>query len=108
MSNKIGYDTNAESIVGISFQNIFPEPYGKVSTGYSNVDVTYQVEFPGIPTFEKWDIHDGRSGRKYWAEDETHKIEAQLENWIRTQLTGSAQILTCNPLHDLHTMSHDL
>ena len=66
MSNKIGYGTKADSIVGTSFQNILPAPYSKISTGSSDVYVTVQVEFPGLPTFVKWDVRDGRSGRKYW------------------------------------------
>ena len=40
MSNKIVYGTKSGSIVGTPFQNIFPVPYGKVSTGSSGVDVT--------------------------------------------------------------------
>ena len=98
MSNKIGYDTKADSILGRSFQNIFPALYGKVSTGSSDVDVTAQVEFPGLPNFEKWDVRDGISRRKYWIKDETLKTEAQLVNWIRTQLNGTAQVLAQNLL----------
>ena len=80
MSNNIGYGTKVDSIVGISFQNILPEPYGKVGTGSSDVDVTAQVEFLGLPTFEKWDVLAGISGREYCIKDETHKTEAQLDN----------------------------
>ena len=40
--------------------------------------------------------------------DEAFKTEAQLDNWIRTQLTGSTQVLTRNLLHDQYTMPHDL
>ena len=43
MSNEIGYGNNSDSIVGKSFQNILPEPCGKVSTGYLYVNVTAQV-----------------------------------------------------------------
>ena len=49
-----------------------------VSNGSSNVDVTDQVEFKGIPTGEKWEVRDGRSGRKYWIKDETRKLR---HNW---------------------------
>ena len=53
MSNKTGYVTMADSIVGKSFQKILPAPYGKVSTSSSDVDVTSQVELTGMKTFEK-------------------------------------------------------
>ena len=69
MSNKTGYVTMADSIVGKSFQKILPAPYGKVSTSSSDVDVTSQVELTGMKTFEKQDVRDGRSGRKYWIKD---------------------------------------
>ena len=44
MSDKIGYVTKTDSIVGTSFQKILPAPYGKVSTGSYDVDVTAQAE----------------------------------------------------------------
>ena len=50
MSNKIGYGTNAYSIVGAYFQKILFAPHGKVSTGYYDVDVRAQGEFPRLPT----------------------------------------------------------
>ena len=62
MSNKIGYVTKAYSIVGTSIQNILSVPYGKVSNGSSGADLTAQFEFPGLTTFEKWGVRDGRSG----------------------------------------------
>ena len=108
MSNKIGYGTKAYSIIGTYFQKIFHAPYRKVSTGSSNIDVKAQVELPDLTTFEKWDVRDGISGRKYCIKDETRKTEAQLENWIWNQLTGSPQLLVCDLLHDSHTMSNDL
>ena len=40
--------------------------------------------------------------------DETCKTEAQLENWIWTQLTGSTQVLTHDILHNQYAMTHDL
>ena len=43
ISNKIGYGTKADSIVGTPIQNVLPTPYGMVSTGSSDVYVTYQV-----------------------------------------------------------------
>ena len=108
MYNKIGYGTKADSIMGTSFQKILPVSYGKVSTGYYDVDITAQVELRGLPTLEKWDVCDGRSGRKYWIKDEARKIEAQLDNWIRTQLTGPDQVLVRHLLHDFHTTPNTL
>ena len=108
MSNKIGYGTKADSIMGTSFNNILPTLYGKCSTGSSKVYVTAQVELSGMKTFEKWDVRNGISGRKYWIKDETRKTEIQFDNWIRTQLTVPAQVLACDLLNDSHTMSHDL
>ena len=94
--------------MGTSFQNILPAPYGEVSSGSSNVDITAQVELPSLPNFKKWDVRDGISGRKYWTKDETCNTEAQLGNCIWNQLTGSAQLLVCDILNDSHTMSHTL
>ena len=94
MSNKIGYDTKADSILGRSFQNIFPALYGKVSTGSSDVDVTAQVELPGLPTFDIWDVGYGRYEQIYWVKDETRKTEVQLDYWIQNQITGPTQVLT--------------
>ena len=108
MSNKIEYFTEADSIVGTSFKNVLLAPYGKVSTSYSDVDVTDQVEFRGLPTFDKLDVQDGISGRKYWIKDETRKPEDQLNCCIWNQLSGSDQFLICYLLHDSHTMSHNL
>ena len=103
---KIGYGTNADSLVGTPFKNVFPSPYGKVSTGSTDADVTAQVEFPGLTILEKWDVRNERSGRKYCIKYETHKTEVQLDNWMRTQLTGLDQVLAHNLLHDSHTVSH--
>ena len=82
MYNKIGYGTKSDSILGTSFQNILLVLYGEVSIGYSDLDVTDQVELTDLPTFEKWDVQYGRYGIKYWIKDETCKTEAQLGNWI--------------------------
>ena len=94
--------------MGELFQNILPAIYGKYITNTSDVDVTAQIELLGLPIFEKWYICDGTSGRKYWIKDETRKNEAQLKNWIWNQLTGTAQVIIRDLLHDSHTMSHNL
>ena len=75
------------------FQNIFPAPYVKVKTGFSGVDVTAQVELPGLPTFDKWDVGYGRYEKIYWVKDETRKTEVQLDYWIQNQITGPTQVL---------------
>ena len=108
MSDKIIYVTKADSIVGTSFQTILAAPYGKVITGSFDVDVIAQVILPGLSTFQKQDVRDGRSGRKYWIKDESRKTKAQLKNWIWNQLTGITQVLTRNILHYLHTMLYAL
>ena len=85
--------------MGKSFQNILPSPYGKVSTGYFNIYITAQVELPVLITFKKRYVQDGRSGRKYWIKYETLKTEAQLDNCIQTQITGSDEVLASDLLH---------
>ena len=59
-----------------------------------------------MPIFEKWYARYGRYGRKYWIKGETRKTETKLDNWIWTQLTGSAIVLAPDLLHDSHMMSH--
>ena len=81
-------------------------PYAKVGTVSSDADVTDQVEFLGLPTFDKWDVRDGRSGRKYLIKDETRKTESQLENCILNHLNGSDQLLARDILHTSPTISY--
>ena len=108
MSNKSGYGTEEDSIVETSFKNILHVPYGNGSSGYYDLYVTAQGWLTGLPTLDKWDVHDGRSGWKYWIKDETRKAEAQLKFLILNQLNGSYQVPSCNLLHHSHKISHAL
>ena len=53
MSNKIGYVTKSDSIMGTSFHNILYITYEKVSNVSSDVYITVPVEVPGLINFEK-------------------------------------------------------
>lgn len=107
MSSKIGHATIADSVVAASFQNVLPGAYGRVSStsGTGDADVDAQQELPGLTSFAKWDNRDGRTGRRFWIRDETRKTEQQIDGWIRTQLSGPAQLLAKDLLMDSYAMS---
>ena len=86
MSNKIGYATMADSIVAASFQNILPGSYGRNTSSIRSItdtDLQAQPELPGLPTFKKWDNHDGATGRKYWIKKECRNTGIQIDGMIR-------------------------
>ena len=50
---------------GHTFKTSCLHHMARLVNGSFYVDVTDQVGFPGLPTFDKWDVRDGRSGGKY-------------------------------------------
>ena len=111
MSNKIGYATMADSIVAASFQNILPGSYGRNSSSLrtgTDTDLEAQPELPGLPTFKKWDNHDGATGRKYWIKKECRNTGIQIDGMIRAQLDKTAQYLAKELLIDAMAMSEEL
>ena len=113
MSNKIEYQTMADSVVATSFDNVLPAAYGRLwnsSSGKapSNVELDSQPELPGLPSFEKWDHSDGGTGRKYWITKECRKTNVQLACMIRAQLTGDALDLAKELLAESVSMSETL
>jgi hypothetical protein len=89
---------------------VLPGAYGRVSStsSGSGSDMCAQQELPGLTLFDKWDNQDGRTGRRFWIQDETRKTEQQIDGWIRTQLDGEAQILAEDLLMDSFAMSDAL
>ena len=113
MSNKIGYNTMADSYVATSFENVLPAAYGrntKVSPEKSSydADIDSQQELPGLPSFDKWDHSDGSTGRRYWIAKECRKTTIQIDGMIRSQLSGEAQYLAKDLLADSVAMSETL
>jgi hypothetical protein len=110
LTNKIGYATLADGVVATSFKNVLPAAYGHASTGSTSgtSDIAAQSELPGLKSFSKWDNKDGHTGRCYWIRDETRKTEKQIDGWIRTQLSGPAQLLAKDLLVDSYAMSDAL
>jgi hypothetical protein len=114
LTNKIGYGCMADSIVAASFQNVLPGAYGRrpdSSHGAGRVsssDLDSQEELPGLSTFSKWDNQDGSTGRKYWIKREARNTAKQVDNMIRSQLTGPPQLLAKELLMDSLSMSQAL
>jgi hypothetical protein len=50
-------------------------------------------------------MHDGSTGRKYWIKKEARNTSKQIDNMIRTQLSGAVQILAKDLLMDSLSMS---
>jgi hypothetical protein len=112
LTNKIGYATMADSIVATSFQNVLPGAYGRrpdstsnSGTSSSTSDLEAQAVLPGLASVDKWDKHDGGTGRKYWIQREARSTARQIDNMIRTQLSGPAQVLAKDLLNDSLSMS---
>ena len=113
ISNKIGYQTMADAYVATSFENVLPAAYGRNAASTSNkstsnVDMSSQLELPGLPSFAKWDHTDGGTGRKYWIVKECRKTGIQIDGMIRAQLDGAPQLLAKDLLTDSISMSEAL
>ena len=78
MSAKIGCTTNYDSVVAASFQNTFPGAYARATSSTSNTSDAYvatKSEIPVLPLLSKWDVRDGRSGRRLWVLGHTRKTQ---------------------------------
>ena len=107
MSKKVGYSSQYDSTVAASFQNVLPGPFGRKPTSSmasGTTELDFDPELPGLPSYNKWDLRDGSTGRRYWIEKECRKTFLQIESMIRQYLSGPAQLLATDLLMDCKSL----